>query len=123
VNIVNSDDPANQTLKPADVSTMEITCAAHGKRRWKGDVVCTACGRIYDIRVLDKGEGVEQTVLCRCRQLLTSNNLTLRGKCTARVICYNCARHYRKRFAGVVPRDRLPAINAELAALDAGERP
>jgi hypothetical protein len=128
---MNTDDPANEELKRRErlaydnASTddaMMTSCGAHGRRRWKGDVVCLACGRVSDVKTYDKGDGVEQTVHCRCGELLITNDPVLHAKSNARVICYNCARQYRKQCGGVVPRDRLPAIRAEIAAMDAAAK-
>lgn len=101
---------------PEKTDSMTITCGAHGARRWKGDIVCTACGRVRDVKRLDKGAGVAQTIICACGAILITNDPELHDKSTASVLCYNCARQYRKQYAGVVPRDRLSAVRAELAA-------
>lgn len=113
---MNTDDPEyalfrkrERELADEDAAAIDMTttCDAHGKRSWKGDVFCSACGRLHDIRKHDRGDGIAQTVFCRCAEILITNDPELHAKSTARTLCYNCARHYKKRHAGRVPRDRM----------------
>ena len=116
----HDDDPKMRAyLAEKRADEMTITCGSHGKRRWRGDVVCSACGRILDIKAHDRGAGITQTVMCKCGAVLVSNDPTVAF--TGRVICNYCARQYRKQHGGIVPRDRIDASNAELAARDAAK--
>lgn len=110
-----------------DVTMQRILhCAKHGLRRWRGHIMCDACGRTYQTG--DARESKYAPEICRCgRRLLppaadrVGDILGLRtggvvidehGRryqtpeaqdWTARSICYLCFRYFAKRHGGRVP--------------------
>lgn len=65
--------------------TYSLNCEAHGRRKWRGDLICAACKRIYPGDVNGK---TTAPVTCECGALMIPRK---RKPFTARAICHECA--------------------------------
>lgn len=96
-------------------------CSTHGRRRWQGDFVCTACGRVYQSSHERRPHYVRETCKCGVRLMPDVTAEEARAKTdaqlqvladqsplgerkvawSARPICYLCFRGVVKHYNGV----------------------
>jgi hypothetical protein len=65
------------------------TCEEHGRQAWKGDLFCSACGKIYVMPPFGLGPVPD---VCSCKaQLLPPNKKTGKREWSGRIACHQCA--------------------------------
>jgi hypothetical protein len=123
--------PPGPPETPAGDVTLErvLRCEKHGVRRWRGHVLCYACGRTY--QTADHKKPGYAPDVCRCGRRLLPPDAERVGDVlglqtggvvvdedgrhyqtpeaadwTARSICYLCHRYFAKHHGGRVPVER-----------------
>lgn len=121
----------DETARPDPILRRVLQCAVHGSRRWRGHIMCDACGQTYQTTDARRPDHAPET--CRCGHPLLppvaervgdvfglrTGGVLLDGEgrprstptyegtdWTARPICYLCHRRVAKHHGGRVPVDR-----------------
>ena len=74
--------------------TSMLDCGAHGKRPWKGHIVCASCGRVYQTSDENAPHFAPPDCVCGAR-LMPYKDKSKKGW-AARSICETCYDDRRK---------------------------
>ncbi len=88
---------------------LTIPCPVHGPRKWHGHVMCTGCGRLYQIEDPSKPRFPPKACACGAAFLDASGAILPDLNAKLRPFCYACFRRVMKRCAGRVPGVPAPA--------------
>lgn len=67
---------------------MELHCAEHGTEEWQGDIVCDACGQVFQTKDEAAPRYAPEVCLCGLRLMPTKRAFL---EFTGRPVCSGCA--------------------------------
>lgn len=65
-----------------------VICATHGRKPWRGEIVCAACERVYTTH--DDTLPTDAPEMCSCGSALLPSSDKGKGEFSGRMVCSEC---------------------------------